>query len=126
VLQPARHLLGRGQYERVAAGGGRLDGAEYPVGNLRELAQLGEVPAHQRQVVPVVELADRPDPGDAVGAAELAAERVAGIRGIGDHAVGADNVGDRGEQARLRIVRVDVEVTGHVTSVVAMVAALFC
>jgi hypothetical protein len=37
---------------------------------------------------PLVELADRPDPREAVGVAELAAERVAGVRAVSDHACG--------------------------------------
>ena len=94
VLQPARYLPGRGQDEGVTARRCRLDGPEHPVGDARELAELGEVLAHQREVVPVIEMADRPDPGDAVGVAELAAERVAGVRRVGDHAASADDIGD--------------------------------
>jgi len=116
VLQPARYLPGRGQDEGVAARRCRLDSPEHRVGDARELAELGEVLAHQREVVPVIKVADRPDPRDAVGVAELAAERIAGVRRVGDHAARADDIGDLGDRARLRAGRMDVEVPGHATS----------
>jgi len=57
VLQPARYLLGRGQDEGITARGCCLDGPEYRVVDVHELAELGEVLAHQREVVPVIEVA---------------------------------------------------------------------
>jgi len=116
VLQPAGHLFGRGQDERVAARRRRLDGPEHRVVDVDELAQLGEVLAYQREVMPVVELADRPDPGDAVGVAELAAERVARVRWVSDHATRPHDIGDLGDRPPLRIGRMDVEVPGHAMS----------
>src|SRR5215472_5079098 len=67
-------------------------------------------------MVPVVQVADRPAPRDAVLVAELAAERVAGVRRVGDHAAPADDIGDLGDRALLRAGRVDVEVPGHAKS----------
>jgi hypothetical protein len=116
VLQYSRHLLGRRQDERVAARGRRLDGPEHRVGHVRELAELGEVLAHQREVVPVIEVPDRPDPGDAVFAAELAAERVARVRRVGDHAARPHDIGDLDDRPPLRVGRMDVVVPGHGTS----------
>src|SRR5437588_4968311 len=116
VLQDPRRLLGRGQDERVTARGRRLDRPEYRVGNEYELAQLGEVLAQQGEVMLVAEAADRPDPGHAVPVAELAPERVAGIRGVRDHAALPHDVGDLDDRAPLRVVRMDVEVPGHATS----------
>ena len=116
VLQPARYLLGRGQDERITAWGRRLDSPEHRVGDVHELAQLGEVLAHQREVVPVIEVPDRPDPRDAVFAAELAPERVAGVRRISDHAACTHDIGDLDDRPPLRVGRMDVEVPGHVTS----------
>ena len=89
VLQYARHLLGRAQDERIAAEGRRLDGPEHRIGNVHELAQLGEVLTYQREVMPIVEVADRPDPRDAVPVAELASQRITGVRRVGDHAARA-------------------------------------
>jgi hypothetical protein len=116
VLQPARYLLGGGEDERIAAGGRRLDGPEHRVGDVHELAKLGKVLAHQREVVPVIEAADRPDPRDAVLVAELAPERVAGVRRVGDHSAVAHDVSHLGDRAPLRVGRMDVEVPGHAMS----------
>ena len=80
---------------------------------MHELAELGEVLAHQREVVLVVELADPQDPVAAVAVAEPAAERVAGVGRVGDQRVVAQQLDDLLEQPRLRVVRVDVEVAGH-------------
>jgi len=113
VLQPARYLLGRGQDEGITARSCRLDSPEHPVGDVHELAQLGKVLAHQREMVPVIEVADRPDPRDAVPIAELAAQRIAGVRRVGDHAACADDIGDLDNRAPLRACRMDIEVPGH-------------
>src|SRR5207237_4173982 len=84
--------------------------------NEDELAQLGEVLAQQGEVVPVAEAADRPDPGHAVPVAELAPERVAGVRRVRDHAALPHDVGGLDDRAPLRVVRMDVEVPGHAMS----------
>jgi hypothetical protein len=78
-----------------------------------ELPELGEVLAHQREVVAVVELPDPQDPVAAVAVAELAAEGVAGVGGVGDQRVLAQRLDDLGHHPRLRVDRVDVEVAGH-------------
>ena len=80
---------------------------------MHELPELGEVLAHQREVVLVVEAADPQDPVAPVPVAEPAAERVAGVGRVGDQRVVAQRVGDLLEQPRLRVVGVDVEVAGH-------------
>jgi hypothetical protein len=116
VLQDPRRLLGRGQDEGVTARSRRLDRPEHRIGNEYELAQLGEILAQQGEVVPVAEAADRPDPGHPVPVAELAPERVAGIRRVRDHAAVPHDVGDLDDRAPLRVVRMDVEVPGHATS----------
>jgi len=101
----------------VAAWSRRLDGTEHAVRHLHELAELREILADQREVVPVIELADRPDPLDAVLVAELATEGVAGVRRIGDHSTLPHDVGDLRDRATLRVGRMDVEVPGHAKSV---------
>src|ERR1700757_2806364 len=65
--------------------------------------------------MPLIELADRPDPRDAVLVAELAPERVARIRRIGDHAARPHDIGDRSDRPPLRVGRMDVKVPGHAT-----------
>src|SRR5580704_995856 len=67
-------------------------------------------------MVPIVEVPDRPDPRDAVPVAELAAQRITGVRRVGDHAARAYEVGDLNDRAALRVGRMDVEVPGHATS----------
>ena len=83
---------------------------------VRELAKLGEVLAHQREMMPVVEAADRPDPRDGVPAADLAAQRVAGVRRVSDHAARPHDVGDLADRAPLRAGRMNLDVPGHATS----------
>ena len=102
--------------ERLPGGSRVLEVAPGPGFFAVELAKLGEVLAHQREVVPVVKAADRPYPGHAVPVAELAPERVAGVRRVGNHAACAHDAGDRDDRAPLRIGRMDVEVPGHATS----------
>ena len=116
VHQPPRHLGGRRQDERVRAGRGRLDRAERRVGELHQLAELREVGAHQREVVPVVEAAQPLDPLQPVAVAELDAERVAGVGRVGDQPVLPQQVDHRGDGPRLRVDRVDVDVAGHQVS----------
>jgi hypothetical protein len=86
---------------------------EHRVGDVGELVQLGEVLAHQREVVPVIQAADRPDPGHAVPVAQLAPQRVAGVRRVGDHAARPHGIGDLDDGTMLRVGRMDVEVPDH-------------
>jgi hypothetical protein len=123
VLQPARYLLGRRQDKGVTARRCRLNRPEHPVRDVHKLAELGKVPAHQGEVVPLVKLADRPDPADAVLVTELAAQRVAGVRRVGDHTTRTNDTGDLDDRPRLRTGRMDVEVPGHPTSIETIVPA---
>src|ERR1700758_673749 len=66
--------------------------------------------------MPVAEAADGPGPGHAVPIAELAPQRIAGVRRVGDHAACANDVGDLDDRAPLRVGRMDVEVPGHAMS----------
>src|SRR5690606_36891902 len=86
---------------------------EHVVVDPHELAELREVPAHQREMVPVVQLADGADPVDAVAAAQAASQGVAGVRRIRDQSVRTDAIGHLGDGARLRVVGVHVEVLRH-------------
>ena len=49
----------------------------------------------------------------ALGVVEPAAQRVAGVRRVGDQRVLAEQLHDLRDAARLRVLRVDVEVAGH-------------
>ena len=57
--------------------------------------------------------ADPQDPVATVAVAELAAERVAGVGRVGDQRVVAQRLDDLGDQPRLRVDRVEVEVARH-------------
>src|SRR6266536_5111463 len=111
--QPARHLSGGRQDERVAARRARLDQSEHGIVDLDELAELGEVPAYQCEVVPVVEAADLPDPIQPGTVTQLASEGEARIRGVGDQPAAPDQIDDLPEQTPLRVVRVHVVVLRH-------------
>ena len=80
---------------------------------VHEHAELGEVPADQGEVVLRVELADLPDPFDALAVAELAAQREAGVGRVGDQPAGAQDVDDLADHATLRVDRVHIEVPRH-------------
>src|SRR5918996_87945 len=88
----AGHLPGRRQDERVLPWGGRLDRPEHAVVQVDEPAQLGKVAADQGEVVMIVQPADRVDPFQTRPVAELAAEREAGVRRVGDQTVAAYQV----------------------------------
>jgi hypothetical protein len=90
-----------------------FDGAERRVVDLDELAELREVPAHEREVVTVVEVADLPDPVQARLVAQLATEREARVRRVRDQPVVPQDPDHLGDRPALRIVRVHVEVLRH-------------
>src|SRR5262249_360448 len=75
---------GRGEGEGVAGGDGRLQQAKTRIVDDRVLRDLGEVPAHEGQVVLRAEAADAPQPLERLRVVEMAAERVAGVGRIGD------------------------------------------
>ena len=83
------------------------------VADVHELAELRERVAHQREVVPVVEVADAQDPVATVAVAEPAAQRVAGVGRVGDQRVVVEGVDDLLDQPRLRIDGMQVDVAGH-------------
>ena len=70
VQQPARHLAGCRQDERVAAGRARLHRPERGLVDLHELAQLREVAADEGEVVAGLQVADLADAVQRPGVAE--------------------------------------------------------
>src|SRR5690606_1179996 len=113
VQQPPRHLLGGGQDERVLPRSRRLDRTEHRVVDVDELAQLGEVLAHEREVVPVVEPADAPDAVETLTVVERGAEREARVGRVGDQPSLPDEVHDLPDRTRLWVVRMHVVVDRH-------------
>ena len=116
VRQPPRDLLGRRENERVWTGSCRLDGTECGVVQLDEVAELGKIRAHEGEVVPVVQT---PEPADALTCAQvaqLAAQGIARVGWVGDERVIPQQGHDLGDAVWLRILRVDVKVPGHASS----------
>ena len=111
--QPLRHLTGGGQDEGEWAGDSCLDRPERGIAQVHQRTELGEVAAHQREVVLVVEATQLLDPFEPVPVAQLDAERVAGVRGIGDESAVSQDVHHLRDGPRLRVDRVYVEVARH-------------
>jgi hypothetical protein len=111
--QPLRHLRQGREDERVGPGRARADGPERGVVDVHELAELGEVLAHQREVVPVVEAPDAQDPVPPVAVPDPGPQGVAGVGRVGDQRVVPQRVDDLLEQPLLRVVRMDVQVARH-------------
>ena len=114
ILQPLRRLARRRQDERVRPRRERLQRAVLLVVHARVVRDLRQIAAHQREVMMLVGLADARDALHRLFVADVAAERIAGIRRIHDDAAGADQRDRLPDEARLRVLRVDLEVTtGH-------------
>ena len=84
MLQAPRNLARRRQQERERARRPLPHDAELPVVEARETPDIGQVAAYQRQMMALVEAADRADPLRRIGVVEPASERVGRIGGIGD------------------------------------------
>ena len=63
-----------------------------------------------------IEVADGPDPVQGLLVPDLRAERVAGVRGVGDQPAGTDDVHGLADGARLGVFGVHIEVSRHGTS----------
>ena len=107
------NLAGCRHDEGVLPGRRRLDGAKDHVVELYEPAKLSEVGADEREVMPVVQLTDLSNPLQARPVVKLAAKREAGVGWVGDQAVSSQQVDHSANRSRLRVVRVDIEVSGH-------------
>ena len=96
----------------------RLDGAKHHIVEVYELADLSEVRADEREVMSVVQLTDLSNPFQARPVLKLAPKCEAGVRRVGDQPVSSQQVDHAADRSRLRVVRMDVEVSGHESSVV--------
>jgi len=85
---------------------------------VHEPTQLIEVGAYQGEVVLIVQLTDFSNPVQAHSIVQLAPEGETRICGVRDTPVSAQEVDHTANSARLRVVRVDVEVSGHEWSLV--------
>ena len=100
------------QDEGERSGRQRLEQAELPVVDARVGRDLGQVAAHQRELVVPVEVADATQAIGRVPVVEMAAERVAGIGRIRDHGALAQALGDPQQGALLRVHGVQFEPLG--------------
>ena len=113
VLQALGRLARGRQQEGEGPGGVRLQQPELPGVQQGIAADFGQIPADQREVVVLVGVADAADALQRVLVAHVAAQRVARIRGIGDHPALPDDVHGLADQPRLGVLGVNFEVFGH-------------
>jgi hypothetical protein len=109
----SRDLAGRRHNESVLPRRRGLDGAKDHIVELYEPAKLGEVGADEGEVMPIVQLPDLSNPFQARPVAKLAAQCKAGVGWVGDQPVSPQQFDHSANRSRLRVVRVDVEVSGH-------------
>jgi len=84
-----------------------------PVLDHRILADLGKVAAHQREVMIPIRLPNGADAFERRLVADVAAERIARIRGIDDHSAAAQHVGGLTHEAPLWGHRMQLQVDTH-------------
>jgi hypothetical protein len=66
-------------------------------------------------VMPLIQLPDLSNPFQARSVVKLAAQRKAGVGWVGDQPISSQQVDHSADRSRLRVVRVDIEVSGHKT-----------
>jgi len=114
VRHAPRQFLGRVENERVRPWRVLAQHPELPVVDPRVGGDLGQVPAHQRELVMAIELADLAQPLGRVLVLQLTAQGIAGVGRIRDDGPLPQAHGDLRQGALLRIHRVDVVPVGHV------------
>ncbi len=62
-----------------------LEQPELPGFHPGVMRDFGQIPAHQREVMVLVRRANPPDPLQGILVTDMAAQRIAGVRGIGDY-----------------------------------------
>jgi intracellular septation protein len=114
ILQTTRHFAGGRQNESVRTGGQRTHQAIDLVINPRVNTDIGEVAANQGKIMILIDFTDQPDLLLRRLITQLAAQRIAGISGVNDHASLTHDRGGLVDQAHLRIVRVYAKQLAHV------------
>src|SRR5438105_3073031 len=113
MLEPPRHFACRRQQERVASGDPLLHDAELPIIELRITADLAQIAANQRQMMPVVDRTQRANALHGIRVADLASECIARIRRVCDHPARTDDFSRLSHQSRLRIAGMDGKILSH-------------
>jgi len=114
VQQQARHFAGGVENKGVGPRRVGLEQAEGAGVDLGEQAQLRQVAADQREVVLVVQLTQASYTLDRALVADLATDGVGRICWIDHHATGANDLHGLFDQARLGVLRVNLEELTHV------------
>jgi hypothetical protein len=84
-----------------------------PVLDQRVPADIGQVPAHEREMVIAIRLADRPDSIEGGFVPDMAAKGVARVGGIDDHTAAAQAIDRLTDVAPLRRNRMKLQVDTH-------------
>ena len=113
MLQASRNLTRGGHEKRIRPGNALANDAELPVGEARESARIGQVATDERQMVRLADAADLANALRRRRIVQMAAERVARIRRIGDDPAVTQDFGREPHQPRLRMRGVDGEELGH-------------
>ena len=111
VLQARRRLARGRQQEREGPRRRGLEQAKLPV-RPGIAADLGQVAAHQREMMVAVGVAQAADALERGRVADVTAERVAAVGRIGDQPAVAQDLRGLADQPRLRILRVQFEILG--------------
>src|SRR6188472_2165883 len=90
-----------------------LESAKDHVIQMHEPTQLIEVGAYQGEVVLIVQLTDLSNPVQALSVVQLAPKGETRICRVRDEPISAQEVDHTADGSRLRVVRVDVEISGH-------------
>src|SRR5450631_2302576 len=113
VLQPPRRLGRRRKQERIRAWSTGLDEPELPGIKFCKTPDVGKIAAYQCEMMMTVCLADSPHALECVFVADMTAERIAGIGGIGDNAARAHDIRRTADKPRLRGCGVQFKVLTH-------------
>ncbi len=101
-FESARRLARGLEEKRVRPRGVTAQQSVLPVLDHRIFADVGKVAAHQREMMITVGLADAADTLEGGLVADVAAERVARVRGVDDHAARAQTLDRLADEAALR------------------------
>jgi hypothetical protein len=105
VHEPLRYSARRVQYERIGARRRCLEQTELAVIHPRVLRDFRKVPAHEREVMPFVNVPNGPDAFHGRFVADVTSERVTRVGRINDDATRAHDRRSLPYQPRLRIDR---------------------
>jgi hypothetical protein len=101
MLHASRHFRRRTQQERERPRRAATHDMELRIVHPCKAAHVREIAAHERQVMPLVDAAQRTDAPRCVRIAHAASERVTRVGRIGDDTPRAQHVGDATNEPRL-------------------------